>query len=328
MVNEVAIELENLTKRFGTFLAVDKLNLKIQKGEIFGILGPNGAGKTTSISMILGLVKPTSGKIKINGLDTEKNINKIKQIISLMAQETIVDGDLSAYRNLFITARLYHLPKEKISNAIKNGLEISELVDFSNKKASSFSGGMKRRLYLAKCLLNNPSILILDEPTTGLDVQNRNKLWQSIQALQKKGVTVILTTQYLEEADKLCNRIAIIDHGKIIALGTPSELKRMVSKGQFLELILSKDNIQKASKILLSKFKISTEFSDDKLKGIVGNEAVSLIPNIIKELEKNNINVLALSLHLPTMDDVFLKLTGSSLRDTKDENNLKNKIKK
>jgi ABC-2 type transport system ATP-binding protein len=326
---ENSIEIERLVKRFGNFVAVNGISLDIKKGEVFGLLGPNGAGKTTTISMILGIVKPTEGKITINGIDSKKETNKLKSEINLMAQETIIDPDLTAKENLYVAARLYHINNKNINESIKKGLEDSELLSFANKKAGSFSGGMKRRLYLAKCLINKPKIIILDEPTTGLDIQNRNKLWDVIKSLQKEGVTTILTTQYLEEADKLCNRIAIIDKGKVIAIGTPSELKRMVSKGQIIEIVFKKEDVQKAAKILLSSFNIKTNIIEDRLEAIIENDAVTMIPKIIKELEKFKISVLSLSLHLPTMDDVFLKLTGSKIRDSsKGTNDEKIKIKK
>ncbi len=326
---ENAIEIERLVKRFGNFVAVNGISLDIKKGEVFGLLGPNGAGKTTTISMILGIVKPTEGKITINGIDSKKETNKLKSEINLMAQETIIDPDLTAKENLYVAARLYHINNKNINESIRKGLEDSELLSFANKKTGSFSGGMKRRLYLAKCLINKPKIIILDEPTTGLDIQNRNKLWDVIKSLQKEGVTTILTTQYLEEADKLCNRIAIIDKGKVIAIGTPSELKRMVSKGQIIEIVFKKEDVQKAAKILLSSFNIKTNIIEDRLEAIIENDAVTMIPKIIKELEKFKISVLALSLHLPTMDDVFLKLTGSKLRDSsKGTDDEKIKIKK
>ena len=189
------IEIKNLIKAFGSFTAVDNVNLNIERGKIFGLLGPNGAGKTTTISLVLGILKPTSGSIIIDGLDNIKDNALVKEKIGFMTQETIVDSDLTAYENLKIAGRLYHLRGEILESAIKNALKEADLEAFANKKAGSFSGGMKRRLYLVKSMIHSPKILILDEPTTGLDVQNRVEMWKRIDDLNKRGVTVILTTQ-------------------------------------------------------------------------------------------------------------------------------------
>jgi len=230
------IELHSIVKKFGDFVAVDKISMDIKDGEIYGILGPNGAGKTTTINMILGLLDATEGSISINNLDIKRNKSKIKRIIGFMTQETVVDQDLTAEENLRIIAELYHLSSDEVDKRVKFALEESELVKFSNVKAGTFSMGMQRRLNLVKSMMHSPRILILDEPTTGLDVQNRLNMWKRIRYLNKKNITIILTTQYLEEADALCDRISIIDHGRIVAAGTPSELKKMVGSGDILEI--------------------------------------------------------------------------------------------
>ena len=310
-----SVEIKNLTKKFGDFTAVDKMSLDIKSGEIFGLLGPNGAGKTTTISMLLGIVKPTSGSIRIEGLDAEKENSAVKQIVGFMAQETIVDSDLTAYENLEIAARLYHMPRSEWQSRISEALRESQLGDFASKKAGTFSGGMKRRLYLVKSMLHAPKIIILDEPTTGLDVQNRIGMWEQIKELNKKGVTIILTTQYLEEADQLCNRIAIIDHGKLKAIGTPSELKRSISKGQILEIISTISEAQKIAHVLKSKFGINAEAKDDKVTGLIEDNPIGILPKILNELKKERLSVAAVNMHLPTMDDVFIRLTGSTIRD-------------
>ena len=310
-----SVEIFNLTKKFGDFTAVNRMNLSIKKCEIFGLLGPNGAGKTTTISMLLGIVKPTSGRITIEGLDAEKASSAVKQVVGFMAQETIVDSDLTAYENLEIAARLYHMPHEEWAKRIHEALEWAQLLEFKDKKAGTFSGGMKRRLYLVKSMLHAPKIIVLDEPTTGLDVQNRVEMWKQIKELNSRGVTVILTTQYLEEADQLCNRIAIIDHGELKAMGTPSELKRMVSKGQVLEIITTQQEAQKVAQLLKSKFGISSDFKDDKVTGLIEDDPIEKLPHILNELKKSKFTVAAVSMHLPTMDDVFIKLTGSNIRD-------------
>ncbi len=306
--------------RFGDFVAVDGIDIGIQRKEIYGILGPNGAGKTTAINMILGLLEQTSGKITINGLDTRKELGKIKMMIGFMTQETVVDQDLTAEENLEITGRLYHIDEEELRRDIDEALRESGLEKFRNVKAGTFSGGMQRRLNLVRSMMHNPKILILDEPTTGLDVQNRVSMWKKIKELNDSGLTVILTTQYLEEADALCDRISIIDHGKIIAHGTPAELKRMVGNGNVLEISAKVDQIERIRKMLKSKFRLESENASDKVTCVIEKNATLMLSKISAELDKEKIPVNSVGLHLPTLDDVFIKLTGSTLRDTLGDN--------
>lgn len=318
---ENAIEISGLVKKFDDFTAVNDISLKIKKGEIFGILGPNGAGKTTTINMILGLLKSTSGKILVNGLDIKKEGEKIKQLIGLMTQETVVEGELTARENLEIFAELYHVPSNEVEGRIKEALEEAELTNFANKKAGTFSGGMKRRLELVKSMIQHPSILILDEPTTGLDIQNRVSMWKHIRELNALGVTIILTTQYLEEADALCNRIAIIDHGKIKAMGTVSELKKLLGSGRILEIVTeSHADAPALANLLKSTFKLKPEIKVDKITAIVesGHEE-RIMSKILEAVNKKKIRVSSVSLHMATLDDVFIKLTGSSTRDVTKE---------
>ncbi|MDE1828310.1 MAG: ATP-binding cassette domain-containing protein [Candidatus Micrarchaeota archaeon] len=319
---EYAIEIDRLVKKFGTLTAVNDISFKIKKGEIFGLLGPNGAGKTTTINMLLGLIKSTSGKITINGLDIKKEGERIKQLIGLMTQETVVEGDLTARQNLEIFAELYHVsPLAERNKRIAEALKEAELTDFADKKAGTFSGGMKRRLELVKSMIQHPSILILDEPTTGLDIQNRVNMWKHIRELNALGVTIILTTQYLEEADTLCDRIAIIDHGKIKAIGTVSELKKVVGTGRILELV-AEDHADAAAvaSMLKTVFKLKPEIKVDKVTALVevGNEE-RIMTKLLAELNKKRIKVSSVSMHMPTLDDVFMTLTGSSTRDTTHE---------
>lgn len=312
------IEIKGLVKRFGDFTAVDGIDLNIKEGEIFGILGPNGAGKTTTINMILGLLKPTKGAITISGMDNQKYKERIKSLIGLMTQETVVEADLTAEENLEIFAELYHTPTDEIPGLITKALKDAELTNFRNKRAGTFSGGMKRRLELVKSMLHSPKILVLDEPTTGLDVQNRSNMWVRIRELRKNGVTVILTTQYLEEADELCDKIAVIDHGKIRAIGTASQLKALVSEGDVLEIITDQANIEKVCR-LLKRNSLEPITNVDKVTAILGKNAVRALSKISNEIEKENIHVLSISMHLPTLDDVFIKLTGGGMRDSTSE---------
>jgi len=314
---ETILEIKNLVKKFGDFTAVNDISLDIKKGEIYGILGPNGAGKTTTINMVLGLLKPTGGSIRINGIDISKSHgNDVKKMMGLMTQETVVEGDLTARDNLEIFAELYHVPKSEIPKKIKEALAESELTEFANKRAGTFSGGMQRRLALVKAMIQDPKLLILDEPTTGLDIQNRVNMWGHIKDLTKIGVTIILTTQYLEEADALCDRIAIIDHGKIKAIGTASELKRMVGTGRILELVLeSESQAQQAAALIKSKFKLSPNVRIDKVDAVIEKWDPKVLPEILSELEHKKLIVASVNVHLPTLDDVFIKLTGSGMRD-------------
>jgi len=314
MVNEV-IDIKNLVKKFGSFTAVNGISLNIKDGEIFGILGPNGAGKTTTINMLLGLITPTSGTIKVYGYDINRYPEVIKEKMGLMTQETVVDGDLTAQQNLEIFAELYGMSGKEKEKAIDYALREAELLDFRNVKAGSFSGGMQRRLNLVKSMMHSPKILVLDEPTTGLDVQNRVSMWDRIRKLNKSGVTIILTTQYLEEADSLCNRLAIIDHGQIKALGTPGELKKMVSEGNVIDISIRFEDIEKAEKVIKQKLGIESKVIADRISISAGKEDVKTLSTIISVLEKEKIPIIAASMHLPTLDDVFIKLTGGTIRD-------------
>lgn len=286
---------------------------------MFGLLGPNGAGKTTIINVILGIMKQTSGSIRINGLDNLKRNEEVKSLIGMMTQETVVENELTARENLELFARLYHVDNNKIPGRIEEALEEADLVKFGNVRAGTFSGGMQRRLELVKSMIHDPQILILDEPTTGLDVQNRTQLWKRIKELNKRGITIILTTQYLEEADALCDRIAIIDHGKIKAIGTVSELKALVGTGNVLEIVAKPDDISDIVR-LLKKHDVDAVVKVDKITASLGRDSSKNFTKIANAIEGEKIQVLAISAHLPTLDDVFIKLTGSQIRDSTGEN--------
>ncbi|MGC8676138.1 MAG: ATP-binding cassette domain-containing protein [Candidatus Micrarchaeia archaeon] len=320
-MTEYAIELNNLTKKFGDFTAVNSINLKIEKGEIFGLLGPNGAGKSTTINMILGLVPVTSGKIIVEGKDISKHLLEVKNDIGLVMQETIVEPELTAEQNLMLFARLYHVPKEEADKQIDFLLELAGLTQFKKAYAGTFSGGMKRRLETVKSLIHDPKILILDEPTTGLDIQNRTKVWELIRRINKEqNVTILMTTQYLEEADAVCNRIAIVDHGKVIALGTPTELKHSIGRGSTIEIASERQELESIARIVRKELGESPEITGDRVVvSVSGTDAVKRMERIMSALSSNKIHINGISMHEPTLDDVFLKLTGTSLRDTASE---------
>lgn len=318
-MSEYAIEITDLTKKFGDLEAVKGIDLKINEGEIFGLLGPNGAGKTTILNMVLGLLRPTSGRILVEGLDISKKSEDVKQMIGFMTQETVVDSYLTARDNLRIAAELYHIAMDKIEGKIEMALDEAGLTQFGDKAAGTFSGGMQRRLNLVKSMIQEPKILILDEPTTGLDVQSRMAMWGEIRRLNRNGITIILTTQYLEEADTLCDRIAIVDHGSVKAIGTASELKRNAISGNLLEIVVKPGDMDAVAKLLKSKFGISAEVKDYKLRAVLTQKPLNTLIKIASELDRQDKDVITLSLHLPTLDDVFIKLTGASFRDTTQE---------
>ncbi|MCL5112369.1 MAG: ABC transporter ATP-binding protein [Candidatus Marsarchaeota archaeon] len=310
------IEVKNVVKKFGDFTALNNVSFTIKEGELFGLLGPNGAGKTTMINLILGLLKVTSGTIIIDREDISRNPERIKKIIGMMTQETVVEPDLTAKQNLELFARLYGLSEAEMSKRVSEALKDANLEDKANVRAGTFSGGMQRRLELVKSMVNVPKILILDEPTTGLDVQNRVDMWKRIRELSKRGVTIIMTTQYLEEADSLCERVAVIDHGEVKAIGTPLELKKQVATKPILEIFAKADVLDSIAEIIRVKYKLKPEILGEKLLAEISGDTASVVSGIMKETSKRKIEIYSISSRLPTMDDVFIKLTGSSLRDT------------
>ncbi|MGC8580667.1 MAG: ATP-binding cassette domain-containing protein, partial [bacterium] len=269
---------------------------------------PNGAGKTTTINIIMGLLDPTSGRVIVEGMNTSRDIERIRQIIGLVTQETIVEPELTVMENLRLFGRLYHVPEDEIEERGRNLLKMVGLENFSDAYAGVLSGGMQRRLAVAKALIHNPKILILDEPTTGLDVQNRTNFWNLLEKVNReRGITILLTTQYLEEADRLCQRIAIIDHGKIVALGTPSELKRSISRGSILEISAEKGALVQAAEIAKKLFRQEPKIQGDRFSVAVEGDSIEAMNKYIKELEAKKVTIISVSMHQPTLDDVFLK---------------------
>jgi ABC-2 type transport system ATP-binding protein len=225
LTNELAILVKNLTKKYEDVTAVDKLNLEIQKGELFGLLGPNGAGKTTTVNILCGLLRPTSGSVYVAGYDVLKEPKKVKELIGVAPQITAVFGSLTGRENLELFGDLHLVPKENLRKNVDELLKKVGMTQDAKKRVGKYSGGMMRRINLAMALVHDPQIAFLDEPTVGMDPQSRHAVWDFIKELKKKKRTVILTTQYMEEAEELCDRVAIIDHGKLIALGTPKQLQ-------------------------------------------------------------------------------------------------------
>ncbi len=315
-MSEYSIEINNLVKKFGDFTAVNDISLNIKKGEIFGLLGPNGAGKSTTINMLLGLIPPTSGTLFVDGIDMQKNPDKAKEEIGVVTQETVVEPELTAEQNLMIFGRLHHIPSSELQKNIDFALKLSDLTAFRNKYAGTFSGGMKRRLETAKALMHAPQLLLLDEPTTGLDIQNRTQIWNLLREINKKdNITILLTTQYLEEADQLCNRIGIIDRGKLVALGTPAELRKKIGMSTVIEVAADKEDLDKVETVF-KRIGLDPQVLSNKVTASGGESAVEKVEKLIKALTSNKIKIHSISMHEPTLDDVFLKLTGTSSRDT------------
>ena len=230
-----AIEIKDLSKSFGKFQAVDHLTLTVRQGEIYGLLGPNGSGKTTTINMISGLSVPSSGEVRVLGYDVRRNARQVRQILGSVPQETALYEELSAWANMDFHADLFGIPRKEKKERITKLLELVQLLDRKDSRVSTYSGGMKRRLALARALLHDPKLIYLDEPTLGVDVQARRVIWDYILSLRDQGKTVLITTNYLEEAQALCERIAIIDHGKLVAEDTPEHLKQTYG-GSVIEL--------------------------------------------------------------------------------------------
>ena len=303
------IKVEQLTKKFDDLIAVDAIDFSIARGEIFGFLGPNGAGKTTTLSILSTLLKPTSGKAYVNGFDVEHQKSEVRRSIGVVFQDPTLDEELTARENMDIHGRLYGMKqrREKIDELLK----LVELENRKNQLVKQFSGGMKRRLEIARGLMHEPRILFLDEPTLGLDPQTRNHLWDYIRDLnQKRGVTIILTTHYMDEAEKLSDRIAIIDHGKIIALDTPGALKEQIGGSMIrIESTETQRVVQKLGRLpWLLNMNAHNGFVNVQVQN-----AEKRIAEVIKTL--NDVKIESVALQIPSLEDVFLSYTGRTIRE-------------
>jgi len=311
----LAVEAKNLKKTFktkqGNVEAVRDVSFKVNKGEIFGILGPNGAGKSTTILMLTTLLRITSGTAKINDLDVEKNDSEVRNKIGIALQDTGIDNLLTARELFYTTARLWGLSKSKSQDRTKEMLNLVGLTEAADRRVKTYSGGMKRRLDLGLSLVHKPEVLFLDEPTTGLDPGSRRVLWDEIKKLRDEGVTIILTTQYLEEADELANRISIIDEGLVVAEGTPDELKSSIGGDVITLTFRTDDDAIKAQTIIEN-----SDIEDNQIRVTVENGAEK-IPNLLNQLVSKDINVQSVSANKPSLDDVFLKVTGYRLEGEK-----------
>jgi ABC-2 type transport system ATP-binding protein len=298
------------TYRDGEVRALDHLSLDVEEGTVLGVLGPNGAGKTTTVRILATLLKPDSGRAMVGGIDVIKHPDKVRQIIGLSGQYAAVDEILTGYDNLVMFGELYHLGKKQAVLRANELLERFSLTESAKRPIKTYSGGMRRRLDLAASLIVKPKVLFLDEPTTGLDPRGRLEMWGVIEDLVKGGTTLLLTTQYLEEADQLADEIAVIDHGKVIARGTSDVLKKQVG-GERLEIVVEAAHIEKTQAIVskVSGNKSSVDAGIRMVSAPVSTGATALIETL-RELDAAGIHPLDVGLKRPSLDDVFLSLTG------------------
>lgn len=307
------IETSRLTKRFSGLVAVNEVSLKIREGEIFGLLGPNGAGKTTLISMLCTILKPSSGTAKISGYDIIKEPDSVRKKIGIVFQDPSLDDRLTGRENLYMHARLYGVPGSQREKRIDEVLKLVELSDRQKDLVRHYSGGMRRRLEIARGLLHYPKVLFLDEPTLGLDPQTRKHVWEYIQQLAKREhLTIMLTTHYMEEAELLCDHVAIIDHGKIISMGTPDQLKKFVGGDSIILKIAEKDR-----QLARTVFPNSKEFEGDGQFALAVKDAGKEIGKIFEIARKNKLQIIEAQIRKPSLNDVFLHLTGREIREEK-----------
>jgi ABC-2 type transport system ATP-binding protein len=306
-----AIEMLDLCKTFGTFRAVDHLTLTVQRGEIFGLLGPNGAGKTTTIDMLSGLSTPTSGEVRVMGYQVHRNARVVRRLLGAVPQETALYEELSAWANLNFHADLFGVPYKEKKERITTMLMLVQLLERKGSPVRTFSGGMKRRLALARALLHNPELIYLDEPTLGVDVQSRRAIWDYILALREQGKTVLITTNYLEEAQVLCGRLAIIDHGKLVALDTPEHLKQTYG-GSVVDLETENPITHVEALRILPGVREAKQ--EGKHLTITTQEMHNVVPQIINLVSQES-KLRDIAMREPTLDEIFLRLTGTTLRD-------------
>src|SRR5579883_1223216 len=309
------VEVEKLTKCFGQFCAVNELSFTVSHGEVFGLLGPNGAGKSTLIRMLTTLVPPTSGTARVNGFDVVRSANQVRQSIGVIPQAMTSDLDLSAEENMSIFAKLYGIPSQKRRTAIRELLEAVDLSQWADKPVKMFSGGMRRRLEIARGLVHEPKIFFLDEPTTGLDPVSRVAVWEMLAKLKReRDLTILVTTHYMDEADKLCDRIAIVDHGKLVALDSPLKLKASIPGENILEISFSKIP-ENWTEVLSSLPEVAEVKAVDHIFRISSHNGPHTTVALMEAARAAGLSVTSLSVQSTTLDDVFVHYTGHLLRD-------------
>jgi ABC-2 type transport system ATP-binding protein len=307
-----AIETNQLTRSFNSLTAVDRLNITVESGEIFGLLGPNGAGKTTTISMLCTILKPTSGTAKVNGFDIVKEATQVRKSIGIVFQDPSVDDRLTGRENLYMHANLYGVPASDQKSRIESVLKLVELEDRADDLLRTYSGGMRRRLELARGLIHYPKVLFLDEPTLGLDPQTRDHVWRYIRELKEAhDITVVLTTHYMDEADRLSDRIAIMDYGKIIVLDTSAKLKETL-EGDVI--IVKANNLDALFSLITEKMGLQKTRVVNGTIEITVRNGEGMLPRIVETATQNKIYVESISLREPNLEDVFLHYTGRMIR--------------
>ena len=317
------IETFDLTKEFNGLVAVDSINFKVKEGEIFGFLGPNGAGKTTTINMLTTLIKPTKGTALVNGYDILKEPHEVRRSIGVVPQESVLESELTARENLKFHAELYKIPKKDIEKRIDEVLKLVGLEKRANDKVATFSGGMRRRLEIVRAFLHKPRIIFMDEPTIGLDPQTRRVIWDYIRKINKEeGITIFLTTHYMEEAEELCDRVCIIDRGRILDIDTPENLKKKIGEGDVIEVEVTNKK----------KFLNEIESFDPKIlregKIRIYGSTEDILPEIIKACERVGSKILHLSVREPTLEDVFIHYTGRQIRESIEDSTMKNIVRR
>lgn len=307
MTEEYAVEINGLTKTFGQQTAVDQVSFNIKRGEVFGLLGPNGAGKTTTLRMMTTLLQPTSGDIKIFGHDVKTESQTVRSLFGLTGQYASVDEDISARENLMIFSRLNGLSRQEAKARTAELLEEFSLVNSADKAISNFSGGMRRRLDLAVSLITRPALIFLDEPTTGLDPRTRTQMWDTIRQLVAAGSTIVLTTQYLEEADELADRIAVIDHGKLVSIGTPAELKAQVGGDKLRVEVVDDAQAEQARGVMANTLPATPQVTRNVVE--VAIDDINTVAGVLQAITAVGVTMTNMSVEQPSMDDVFFALT-------------------
>ena len=312
-----AIKVDSLTKEFGGFKAVDNISFQVEDGEIFGFLGPNGAGKSTTMMILTTLLKPTSGSAFVGGYDVMSDAKKVREKIGYVQQEISVDEFLTGRENLYLHARMNQIPSNLIKSRIDDVLELVELGEKKDQATLTYSGGMRKRLDIANGLLSRPAVLFLDEPTVGLDIQTRRKIWGYIKKIRKDfGMTVFISTHYMEEADNLCDRIGIIDHGKIQVIDTPKSMKSAIGNEIISFNLVDGKASQDALIEQINKIEFVKEVQNKQdLITVFSTKSNEVIPKIFQESINLDMRISSLTLKQPTLDDVFISYTGHDLRD-------------
>ena len=310
-----AIDVLEIRKCFNGFCAVDGLSFAVEQGEVFGLLGPNGAGKSTLIRVLTTLLVPTSGTARVNGFDVVKQADEVRRCMGVIPQAMTSDLDLSAMENMQIFAKLYGVPRERRNRVAKRLLEAVDLAQWADKPVKNFSGGMRRRLEIARGLVHEPKVFFLDEPTTGLDPVSRLSVWEMLMRLKKeRDLTILLTTHYMDEADKLCDRIAIVDHGKLVALDSPLKLKASIPGNNILEISVSEVPEGWAER-LKGLPDVESVKAEDHVYRIGSNNGPRTTVALMEAARQARIEITSLSVQSTTLDDVFMHYTGRQLRD-------------